>query len=56
MPLQNLSQDFLGPSYNYATQIKSPLEGGMSSEGSLLQLADDVGGLIGYIEVLVSGP
>ena len=56
MPLQNLSQDFLGPSYNYSTKINSPLDSGMSSEGSLSQLAADVGGLIGYIEVLVSGP
>ena len=56
MALPNLSQDFLGPSYNYATKIKSPTESGMSADGSLTQLADDVGGLIGYIEVLVSGP
>jgi len=56
MALQKLSQDFLGPSYNYATKIKAPTEMGMSATGSLSQLADDVGGLIGYIEVLVSGP
>ena len=46
---------FLGPSYNYAAAIKGPTSIGMSDGGSFSALANDVGGLIQYIQVLVSG-
>ena len=45
----------LGPDYNYSKQIKPPGELGMSSEGSFDVLADDIGGLIAYVNVLVTG-
>ena len=46
---------FLGPTYNYAKQIKAPSELGMSGDGNMGALARDVAGLINYTEVLVSG-
>jgi len=46
---------FLGPTYNYAKQIKSPSELGMSSDGNMGALARDVAGIIAYTDVLVGG-
>ena len=46
---------FLGPTYNYAKQIKSPSELGMSGDGNMGALARDVAGLINYTEVLTTG-
>ena len=51
----NLEKKFLGPTYNYAKQVKTPKEIGMSSRGTMGALARDVSGLIAYTEVLVSG-
>lgn len=51
----DLEKKFLGPTYNYAKQIKTPKEIGMSSEGTMDALGDDVQGLIAFTEVLVSG-
>ena len=51
----NLEKKFLGPTYNYAKQVKTPKEIGMSSRGDMGALAQDVAGLIAYTEVLVSG-
>jgi len=45
----------MGPSYDYAGHIKSPTEMDMSAEGTFGALADDVSGLLGYIDLLVSG-
>jgi hypothetical protein len=45
----------LGPSYNYIKHIKTPSELGMSAAPSFNVLADDVSGLLGYIELLVTG-
>jgi len=45
----------LGPSYPYYKNIKMPNELGMSDKGSLKTLGKDIGGLIDYVEVLVSG-
>lgn len=50
-----LEKKFLGPTYNYAKQIKTPKEIGMSSDGNMGALAKDVAGLIAFTEVLVSG-
>ena len=46
---------FLGPTYNYAKQIKAPGELGMSGDGNMGALARDVAGLINYTEVLTTG-
>lgn len=42
-------------SYSYSSMIKAPSELGMSSNGSLGALSNDINGLIAYTEVLVSG-
>ena len=51
----NLEKKFLGPTYNYAKQIKTPKEIGMSSRGDIPTLANDIAGLVAFTEVLVSG-
>jgi hypothetical protein len=53
--LDELEKKVLGPSYNYSGHIKSPSEMGMSAEGDFGVLADDVGGLLGYVDLLVGG-
>lgn len=50
-----IEEDILGPNYEYYKYIKTPEEMGMSSEGSLGALVRDAGGLINYVELLVSG-
>jgi hypothetical protein len=51
----NVEQEFLGPDYKYYKQIRTPQELGVSDRGSLGAMADDVAGLINYVELLVSG-
>ena len=51
----NVEQKFLGPTYPYYKNIKTPSEIGMTDEGSLRALGNDINGLIAYVEVLVSG-
>lgn len=50
-----VEQDLLGPDYPYWKNIQSPGEIGMSSEGSLSAMGNNVDGLIKYVEVLVTG-
>lgn len=45
----------LGPSYDYWKSIKQPTEMGMSPGFSLKALANNVDGLLSYVEVLISG-
>lgn len=52
---QGVEQELLGPSYPYYKNIKTPAQIGMSSNGSIQQMAKDIDGLINYVEVLVSG-
>lgn len=52
---KNVEERILGPDYKYWKQIKSPQQMGMSTEGSISTIAKDVGGLINYVEVLVTG-
>ena len=53
--IENAQAGFLGPTYNYAKQIKAPDELGMSGDGNMGALARDVAGLINYTEVLTTG-
>ena len=53
--VNGVEQRILGPDYQYWKQIKSPGQMGMSTNGSISTIAADVGGLIGYVEVLVTG-
>lgn len=50
-----VEERFLGPNYPYYKNIKTPSEIGMSNQGSLQALGNDINGLIQYVEVLVSG-
>jgi len=53
--LKGLQDSLLGPDYNYSAQIKSPTDMGMSSDGNFDALASDIGGLMAYVKVLVTG-
>ena len=50
-----LEQELLGPDYPYYKYVATPGEMGMSSDGSMSATADDVAGLINYVQFLVSG-
>jgi hypothetical protein len=53
--LDDVQQKLLGPDYKYYEQIKTPTELGVTSDGGLDHLSDDVSALIAYVELLVSG-
>tara|TARA_B110000967_G_C18829753_1_gene533388 strand:- start:392 stop:1141 length:750 start_codon:yes stop_codon:yes gene_type:complete len=50
-----LGDNVLGPKYSYHTKINNPKELGMSPEGKMSALANNVKGLISYVEILVEG-
>jgi hypothetical protein len=52
---QAVQDKLLGPTYPYYKNIKMPNQIGMSDEGSLSALGNDINGLIQYVELLVSG-
>jgi hypothetical protein len=45
----------MGPDYAYYNFIKEPSAIGMSDKGSLKQMGKNIDGLIGYVDLLVSG-
>jgi hypothetical protein len=51
----NALDKILGPSYDYSGHIKSPTEMGMSAKGNFGALADDISGLLGYVDLLIGG-
>lgn len=51
--LSSVEQNLLGPDYPYYKYIKTPKQLGMSSSGN--SISKNVGGLISYIELLVTG-
>ena len=53
--LGGLTDKLLGPDYNYSAQIVAPSGMGMSAQGNFDTLANDIGGLIAYVNVLVTG-
>jgi hypothetical protein len=53
--VNGVEQRLLGPTYPYYKNIKTPSQLGMSDNGSIQQMAQDVNGLIQYVEVLVTG-
>lgn len=53
--VNQMQEDLLGPNYDYWKQVNTPAEIGMSSDGNFSALAKDVGGLIAYVEMLVTG-
>jgi hypothetical protein len=52
---EGVQEKLLGPTYPYYKNIKMPNQIGMSDQGSLSALGQDVNGLIQYVEVLVTG-
>jgi hypothetical protein len=52
---KGLEESLLGPDYKYFNYIKTPAEMGMSSNGSISTITNDIAGLIGYVSLLTSG-
>jgi hypothetical protein len=50
-----VEEKYLGPTYPYWKNIKTPSQIGMSDNGSLSTLGRDIDGLVQYVEVLVTG-
>lgn len=53
--INKLQESVLGPNYDYVKQIKNPGDLGMSSKGELSTLGNNISGLVGYVQLLVSG-
>lgn len=53
--LNSAQENILGPNYEYWKWIKNPQELGMSADGNLDALGKDIGGLVQYMETLVTG-
>ena len=53
--MKGAEQSLLGPDYLYWKRILKPSDMGMSADGNFGALTNDVGGLINYVELLVSG-
>jgi hypothetical protein len=53
--MKGMEQNLLGPDYLYWKRILKPSDMGMSDDGNFGALANNIGGLINYVEVMVSG-
>jgi hypothetical protein len=53
--VQGVEEKFLGPTYPYYKNINTPSEIGMTNDGTLRALGNDIDGLIQYVSLLVSG-
>ena len=51
----NIEQEMLGPDYKYHKQIKTPSQLGVNSRGTMGAMAKNIGGIVNYVELLVSG-
>ena len=51
----DLEESMLGPDYKYFKYIRTPGQMGASSSGNMDAMAKDIGGIINYVELLVSG-
>ena len=52
---RGVEERFLGPTYPYYKNIRTPKEIGMSDTGTIQQMAKNIDGLIQYVELLVTG-
>jgi hypothetical protein len=50
------SESIMGPSYSYVDHIQSPSALGVGSDGTISQLSRNTGGIIQYVQYLISGP
>lgn len=53
--VKNLQDRIIGPDYDYTRRVKNPYQMGMSAKGTWGQLGDNINGLLGYMELMVSG-
>ena len=53
--LSQTENSILGPGYNYIAHIKTPGNLGMSDDGNFGALENDIGGILSYMDLLVSG-
>ena len=53
--VEGVQDKLLGPTYPYYKNIKTPSQIGMSDNGTLQQMGQDINGLIQYVELLVTG-
>jgi hypothetical protein len=51
----SLEASLLGPNYKYYDYINTPSDIGMSSEGSIGAITNNIAGLMGYVKLLSSG-
>jgi hypothetical protein len=52
---KGLEQALIGPSYPYSQFIKMPKQMGMSGDGGMDHLGNDIEGIMSYVDILVSG-
>jgi hypothetical protein len=52
---KGLEQALLGPSYPYAKFVKLPNQMGMSGDGGMSTLTNDIEGIMSYVDILVQG-
>lgn len=50
------TSQIMGPSYSYVDSVQSPSSLGIGSDGTISQLARNTGGIITYVQNLISGP
>jgi hypothetical protein len=53
--INKVEEKFLGPDYPYYKKIATPGKLGVSGEGSIKALDNDIAAIVSYVEVLVSG-
>ena len=53
--ISKVEKEFLGPDYKYYKYIRNPHQLGMSGDGSIGALTDDIAGIVDYVQLLVSG-
>jgi len=53
--ISNLEQEFLGPDYSYVSGIKNPTQLGITGQGTMSALTNDVAGIVNYVNLLVEG-
>jgi hypothetical protein len=52
---KGVEEKYIGPNYKYQEFINSPDQMGMSADGSISAITNDIAGLIGYVQLLSSG-
>ena len=53
--ISKVEKEFIGPDYKYHKFIRNPHQLGVTDDGSIGALSDDIAGIIDYVELLVSG-